>query len=34
MLQIMPQMKILVTIELIDFRQGIDVLRRLCQETL
>src|SRR5437660_12254503 len=34
MLQITPQMKILVAIEPADFRRGIDALARLCQETL
>jgi transposase len=34
MLQITPQMKILVAIEPVDFRRGIDGLARLCQETL
>ena len=34
MLQITPQMKILVAIEPADFRRGIDGLARLCQETL
>lgn len=34
MLQITPQMKILVAIEPTDFRRGIDGLARLCQETL
>jgi len=34
MLQITPQMKILVAIEPVDFRKGIDGLVRLCQEAL
>ena len=34
MLQITPQMKILVAIEPADFRRGIDGLARLCQESL
>ena len=34
MLQITPQMKILVAVAPTDFRQGIDGLARLCQETL
>lgn len=34
MLQITPQMKILVAVEPADFRRGIDALSRLCQETL
>ena len=34
MLQITPQMKILVAIEPADFRRGIDGLARLCQEQL
>ena len=34
MLQITPQMKILVAVEPVDFRRGIDGLARLCQETL
>jgi transposase len=34
MLQITPQMKILVAIEPVDFRRGIDGLVRLCQEVL
>lgn len=34
MLQITPQMKILLAIEPADFRRGIDALARLCQETL
>jgi hypothetical protein len=32
MLQITPQMKILVAIEPADFRRGIDGLARLCRE--
>jgi transposase len=34
MLQITPQMKVLVALEPVDFRRGIDGLARLCQETL
>lgn len=34
MLQVTPQMKILVAVEPVDFRRGIDGLARLCQETL
>jgi transposase len=34
MLQITPQMRILVAIEPVDFRKGIDGLVRLCQEAL
>jgi transposase len=34
MLQITPQMKILVAVEPADFRRGIDGLARLCQDTL
>jgi transposase len=34
MLQITPQMKILVAVEPADFRRGIDGLARLCQEKL
>jgi len=34
MIQITPQMRILVAIEPADFRRGIDGLARLCQETL
>ena len=34
MLQIAPQMKILVAVEPADFRRGIDDLARLCQESL
>jgi transposase len=34
MLQVTPQMKILVALEPVDFRRGIDGLARLCQETL
>ena len=34
MLQITPQMKILVAIEPADFRRGIDGLARLCKERL
>lgn len=34
MLQITPQMKILVAVEPADFRSGIDGLARLCKESL
>lgn len=34
MLQITPQMKILVAVEPVDFRRGIDGLARLCRDTL
>ena len=34
MLQITPQMKILVAVEPTDFRRGIDGLARFCQDTL
>ena len=34
MLQITPQMKILVAVEPADFRRGIDGLARLCKEAL
>ena len=34
MLQITPQMKILVAIEPADFRKGIDGLTRVCKDTL
>jgi transposase len=34
MLQITPQMKILVAVEPADFRRGIDGLARLCREAL
>jgi transposase len=34
MLQITPQMKILVAVAPADFRKGIDALARLCQESL
>jgi transposase len=34
MIQITPQMRVLVAIEPADFRKGIDGLARLCQETL
>jgi transposase len=34
MLAITPQMKILVAVEPVDFRKGIDGLVRLCQEAL
>jgi hypothetical protein len=34
MLQITPQMRILVAVEAVDGRKGIDSLARLCQEKL
>ena len=34
MIQITPQMRVLVAIEPADFRQGIDGLARLCKQTL
>jgi transposase len=34
MLQLTPQMKILVAVEPADFRRGIDGLARVCRETL
>ncbi len=34
MLQITPQMKILVAVEPADFRKGIDGLARLCKDSL
>jgi transposase len=34
MLQITPQMRVLVAIEPIDFRRGIDGLARVCRESL
>jgi transposase len=34
MLQITPQMRVLVAVEPVDFRQGIDGLVRLCREAL
>ena len=34
MIQIVPQMRILVAIEAVDGRKGIDSLARLCQEKL
>jgi transposase len=34
MLQITPQMKILVAVAPVDFRRGIDGLARLCRDTL
>ena len=34
MIQITPQMRVLVAIEPVDGRKGIDSLARLCQETL
>jgi hypothetical protein len=34
MIQITPQMRVLVAVEPIDFRRGIDGLARVCRETL
>ena len=34
MIQIAPQMRILVAVETIDFRNGIDGIRRICKEVL
>ena len=34
MIQITPQMRILVAVEAVDFRKGIDGLARVCQEQL
>ena len=34
MIQITPQMKVLVAVEPVDFRKGIDGLARLCRERL
>ena len=34
MIQIVPQMRILVAVEAVDFRKGIDGLARVCQERL
>jgi transposase len=34
MIQITPQMRILVAVEPVDFRRGLDGLARLCRETL
>jgi transposase len=34
MLQLTPQMRILVSIEPVDFRRGIDGLSRVCRQTL
>ncbi len=34
MIQITPQMRILVAVEAVDFRKGIDGLARVCQEEL
>ena len=34
MIQIAPQMRILVAVEAVDGRKGIDSLARLCQEKL
>lgn len=34
MIQVTPQMHILVAVEPVDFRQGIDGLARVCQQTL
>lgn len=34
MIQITPQMRVLVAVEAVDFRKGIDGLARLCRDTL
>jgi len=34
MIQITPQMRILVAVETVDFRRGIDGLAKVCRETL
>ena len=34
MIQITPQMRVMVAVEPADFRKGIDGLARLCQESL
>ena len=34
MIQITPQMRILVAVEAVDFRKGIDGLARVCREEL
>lgn len=34
MIQITPQMRVLVSVEAVDFRKGIDGLARLCRDTL
>ena len=34
MIQITPQMRVLVAVEAVDFRRGIDGLAKLCRETL
>lgn len=34
MIQITPQMRILVAVEAVDFRRGIDGLAKVCRETL
>ena len=34
MIQIVPQMRILVAVEAVDFRKGIDGLARVCKEAL
>ena len=34
MIQITPQMRVLVAVEPVDFRRGIDGLARVCRETL
>jgi transposase len=34
LIQITPQMRILVAVEAIDFRNGIDGIRRICKEVL
>ena len=34
MIQVVPQMRILVAVEAVDFRKGIDGLARVCKEAL
>jgi transposase len=34
MIQITPQMRILVAVEPVDFRKGIDALARVCRQVL
>jgi hypothetical protein len=34
MIQITPQMRILVAVEAVDFRQGIDGLSRVCRQVI
>ena len=34
MIQITPQMRILVAVEIVDFRKGVDGLARVCREAL